>query len=177
MLKPINHIKNFYDESTRRELNNWTLINYKNKNIFTDSNHNPPGTSYTTRWTESQIEFPKAAYSLQQKIIDHLNFKDYKLRYGQGIINTVNYPGCIVWEHKDGGGIIADYITYHCNIVSKKPKDGGITDIEGKLYNIDHGDLLCYAVSELNHSVTMVKDSIRMMWVFAFHVHESEIEL
>jgi hypothetical protein len=174
MLKPVQVIKNFYDDDVKRKLNNWTLMNYGDKLKFTNANNNPPGTSYTTRWTEDDIGFPKEAYDLRDKVIDTLELKNYVYRYGQGIINTVNYPGCVVWEHKDLDLLDDQHIIYHCNIVTKKPK-GGETVIEGEVYDLAENDLLCYAVSELSHKVNLVEgDRLRMMWIFGFHIHRSE---
>jgi hypothetical protein len=174
MIPPILYIKNFYDDDVKKELNNWTLFNYQNDQIFTDCNNNPPGTAFTTRWTETKIDFPKSAYRLQEKIIQHLNLSDYKLRYDAGIINSVCYPGCIIFEHTDSA-TIDDHIIYHCNIVTKKPK-GGVTCINGQMYDIDENDLLCYAVSELSHSVSLVEDSLRIMWIFGFHLPRGQLQ-
>lgn len=176
MISKIQYIENFYDDQIKKELNSWTLINYKNSNIFTEANNNPPGTSLTTRWTNEKISFPPAAYHLQQKIIESLNLKNYKLRYDSGIINTVNYPGCEVWEHIDNA-TITDHMIYHCNIVTKKPI-GGETVIEDVPYDLKENDLLCYAVSELRHKVNLVKgDSLRVMWTFGFHIPKIEFDL
>lgn len=175
MLEPILYVKNFYDDAIKKELNNWTLFNYQNDNIFTEGNNNPPGTAYTTRWTVDDINFPNAAYHLRNKIIEYLNLQNYKLRYDHGIINSVNYPGCIIFEHKDNA-TIDDHIIYHCNIVTRKPK-GGVTIINGQEYDVDENDLLCYAVSELSHSVSLVEDNLRIMWIFGFHLPKACINL
>lgn len=173
MLKKVQVINNFYDDDTKRKLNNWTLLNYNDRSTFTDANNNPPGTSYTTRWTKKDIGFPKEAYDLRQKVVETLRFKDYRYRYENGIINTVNYPGCVVYEHKDIEDL-KDYIIYHCNIVTKKPA-GGETVIEGVEYDLLENDLLCYAVSELSHKVNLITgNKLRMMWIFGFLVHKSE---
>ncbi len=81
----------------------------------------------------------------------------------------------MVWEHKDSA-TIPDHVIYHCNIVTKKPK-GGVTIINGHEYDIDENDLLCYAVSELTHSVSLVEDNLRIMWIFGFHLPRAFINL
>lgn len=172
MRQPILLVKNFYDDYTKKELNKWTLLNYGDSKIFQDAHNNPPGTSYTTRYTEN-IKFPDVAYKLQEKIIKTLNFTEYKLRYGHGIINTVNYPGCIVWEHKDSL-VLDNYVIYHCNIVTKKPV-GGETVIEGIEYDLEENDLICYAVDRLSHKVNLITGTkLRIMWIFGFHIPETE---
>ena len=174
MLEPL-YIPNFYDNNTKKLLNNWTKVNSINENYFEESGNNPFSTSYTTRFKKNVV-FPDVAYNLQQKIIDYFKWSDYKLRYGHGIINTICYPRCEVFEHIDGK-IIEGYTTYHCNIVTCAPESGGNTIIEGKVYKIAENDLLCYAVSRLKHSVNLITGSrLRIVWIFGFHLPDNLFE-
>lgn len=173
MLKKIQVIKNFYDDEIKRKLNNWTLINYKNDYKFRHAHNNPPGTSFTTRWTEKGVDFPQEAFDLRQKIIQVLEFKEYSFRYTHGIINTVNYPGCEVYEHIDQADK-ENHVIYHCNIVTKK-STGGETVIDGVEYDLQENDLLCYAVSDFRHKVNLIRGpKLRMMWIFGFNIPEIE---
>lgn len=170
MIKEILLLKNFYDNITKKELNNWTLSNYSNSDIFGDSNNNPPKTSYTTRHLNKNFIWPTAAIKLQKKLINYLNLSDYRLRFDHGIVNTVNYPGCLVYSHKDTGDKIPGYVTYHCNCVTKKPL-GGETVIEGVTYDLEENDVLCYAVSELEHMVNTIQgQKLRILWSFCFYI-------
>jgi len=171
MIDPIIEIKNFYDDDIKKQLNNWSIVNYKDPDLFIEGGNNPYGTMFTTRWSEKEIKFPDAAYELRERFVKVLNLKDFKYRYGIGISNYVCFPGCEIFEHTDDK-IIPGYITYHCNIVTKKPQ-GGETVIEGKTYDIDENDVLCYAVSKLSHKVNLVTGTrLRIMWSFAYHIPE-----
>jgi len=170
MISKIVYLKDFYNDTTKKELNHWTLKNYHNQEIFGDTNNNPPRTSFTTRHLNNNVNWPNAALNLQKDLINFLNLKDFVLRFGHGLVNSVCYEGCIIWSHKDSGGILPGYITYHCNCVTKKPI-GGETVIEGQTYDIAENDVLCYAVSELEHSVKLVQGSnLRILWSFCFHI-------
>jgi len=175
MVKRVQVIKNFYDDEVKNKLNLWTYRNYKNNFKFRPTHNNPPNTSYTTRWTESNLDFPEEAFNLRQQIIDVLNLTNYSFRYEHGIINTVCFPGCQVWEHLDKAKI-KDHIIYHCNIIPKKAT-GGETVIEGIEYDIQENDLLCYAVSECLHKVNLIEDTMRFAWMFSFYIPRIELEV
>ena len=175
MVKKTQIIKNFYDDDVKKKLNGWTYYNYQDSYKFRPAHNNPPNTSYTTRWTKGDIGFPQEAFDLRQKIIDVLNLKNYSLRYGAGIINTVSFPGCQKWSHIDKSDV-EDHIIYHCNIISKKAT-GGETVIEGVEYDVQENDLICYAVSELTHEVNLIKDTMRIAWIFGFYIPRVELEV
>lgn len=175
MLKRVQIIKNFYDNDIKKKLNAWTYHNYQDRYKFRPTHNNPPNTSYTTRWTEGGIDFPKEAYDLRQKIIDELNLKNYSFRYVEGIINTVCFPGCQVWAHVDKSEV-EDHIIYHCNIVPKKAT-GGETVIEGVEYDVQENDIICYSVSESTHQVNLIQDTMRIAWMFSFYIPRTELEV
>jgi hypothetical protein len=62
-----------------------------------------------------------------------------------------------------------DTVTVHFNIISRKPKGGGVTIIDGEPWDVEDTDLLSYIVSDAEHEVDeVVGKKNRILWVFAF---------
>jgi hypothetical protein len=166
-MKPI-VLKNFIDEYTIEQLNNWTLSNYT-KEFFKDANMGIPGTRLTTRYSRN-FEFPDIAYKIKEKIISNLGIKFFEPVYKDGIINGIGFEGGSIYEHIDPVWH-PDTYTLHCNIISQKSMNGGIPYIDGIPYETDPTDLLIYPVSISNHYVDEIKGSTpRILWVFGFSI-------
>lgn len=167
-MKPI-LIKNFIDEYTIGQLNNWTMVNYT-KEFFKDANMGKPGTRLTTRYS-CNFEFPDIAYKIKEKIINTLGINFQKPAYKDGIVNGIGFEGGSIREHIDPVWH-PDTYTIHCNIISQKSTSGGITYIDSIPYETDPTDLLIYPVSFSRHKVDEIKGSIpRILWVFGFSVN------
>ncbi len=168
-------IKNFVNEEEIKELNFWTLNNYKSE-FFTDANMGVPSTRLTTRYAEENTNFtyPKVAYNIKNKIIKCLNIDNKYLSPPIGkdsIINGIGFDGGDIFEHIDPIWFPNTY-TIHCNLISQKSLKGGVTIIDNKKYDINEGDLLIYNVSHLKHKVTLIEGKKqRILWVFGFSVN------
>ncbi len=168
-------IKNFVNEEDFKELNFWTLNNYKSAS-FTDANMGAPSTRLTTRYAgkNTNFSYPKVAYNIKNKIIECLNISKKYLSPPIGkdsIINGIGFDGGDIFEHTDPIWFPNTY-TIHCNIITQKSIKGGITIIENREYDINEGDLLIYNVSHLKHKVTLIEGTLpRIFWVFGFSVN------
>jgi len=162
-------LKNFIDKYTVEQLNKWTIDNYT-KEFFRDANMGKPGTRLTTRYSHN-FEFPDIAYKVKDKIISTLGIKFLEPAYKDGIVSGIGFEGGSIFEHIDPTWHPNTY-TMHCNIISQKSIDGGITYIERIPYETDPTDLLLYPVSTLSHYVDEIKGNIpRILWVFGFSVN------
>jgi hypothetical protein len=170
-------VKNFIPKSQLKELNDWTLNNYKSS-FFTDANMGRPNTRLTTRYfsKENNFNYPELVYCIKNKIIDYFDIKNEYISPPVGkdsIVNGIGFDGGDIFERTDPIWFSNTY-TIHCNILSQKSLKGGVTIIENKNYDINEGDLLIYNVSHLNHKVTLIEGEIpRILWVFAFSVEEN----
>jgi hypothetical protein len=165
-------IRNFISDEMRLELNNWCLENYKNTKIFKDANMGKKNTRLTTRYTnDATLVFPNVAYDIRNKIIKELNITKFLTpKFKDGIVCGIGFDSGTIYEHTDPVWFPNTY-TLHCNIISQKPKSGGITTICGVEYETNETDLLCYPVSELPHSVNAIEGDIeRILWVFGFSI-------
>ena len=170
-------VENFVNEKDLKELNNWTFNNHKSS-FFTDANMGKPFTRLTTRYCgkEKNFNYPKTAYKIKDKIVEYLNIKEKYLSPPLGkdcIINGIGFKNGKIYPHKDPIWFPNTH-TIHCNILSKKCIEGGNLIIEKKTYNLEEGDLIIYEVSELNHSVSLIKGNTpRIVWVFSFSVYKN----
>ena len=165
-------IPNFITEEERDELNKWCLDNYQNSKLFQDSDNGPKNTRLTTRYTHrDDLMFPDVSYKIRNRIINHLEIKDSLLPgFADGIVCGIGFNSGDIYKHTDPVWY-PNTITLHCNIISQKPKSGGITIIDDVEYETNETDLLCYPVSELPHSVSIIQgDTERILWVFGFCV-------
>ena len=172
-------VKNFISNEDVIQLNKWTMSNYKN-DFFKEANMRLRGTRLTTRYSdeyETTFSFPEIAYKVRQKIINYLGSKIEHFSYKQpiykhGIVNGIGFNGDVVYSHKDPVWYPGTY-TLHCNIISQKSLEGGVTWIEGVKYETEVNDLLVYKVSNLLHQVDEIKGNIpRILWVFGFSINE-----
>lgn len=188
-MKRVRIVKNFASKEEIDVLNKWSLKNLKeNPHQYMSANmdYDDPGSRVTTRLEneidhideEVFIEYPKVAYNIQDRIRAKFNLwnQDHPPSFVDGIVNGIGIRDGYIFKHIDPIYIPGTH-TVHCNIISQKPDSGGVTIIEGKEYDIDPGDLLCYAVSEVYHEVTTTRGSTnRIIWVFGFCVSPIKME-
>jgi hypothetical protein len=87
-----------------------------------------------------------------------------------GVVVSVTYNDGDVYKHKDpsvGEGVVG----LRCNILASKAQNGGTIHVEDKTYNLNEGDMMCYLVTELYHSVEVCNgDNPRTLFMFGFVV-------
>jgi hypothetical protein len=164
-------VKNFLSLGECDELNTWT-INHYSQPYFTDPNMDSyhKGTRFTTRGKNKVINYPDKAYKIQDRIESLLNIQNplYPRQFYNGIINGVGLEHGSIFKHKDPV-YYPGTITVHCNFLTQKPIGGGVTIIGEIEYDINEGDMLMYAVSEIHHEVTaIIGEKIRIIWCYGF---------
>lgn len=181
-------IKNFASQDEMRALNKWTLLNYKNM-YFYDAKMDKnlyERTRLTTRLENTedfnelgiQINYPPESYRLQKKIIKSFGLDNCKSpsSFYKGIVNGIGFEKGSICNHID-----PEYYpgtkTLHCNIVTQKPLGGGDLIIDGRKFEVEEGDLMCYLVSEHYHEVTsIIGPKERILWVFGFCIDEDKVK-
>jgi len=87
-----------------------------------------------------------------------------------GVVVSVTYNDGDVYKHKDpsvGEGVVG----LRCNILASKAESGGSIHVEDKTYNLNEGDMMCYLVTELYHSVDVCHgNNPRTLFMFGFVV-------
>ena len=168
-------IRNFIDTRVKDILNKWTLDNYQNS-YFTDANMGEETTTLTTRFFRScrDIDYPTIAYQTQVKIIERFISTKFKLaQFCHGITNSITFNNGDIREHVDPI-YLNNTTTYHFNLITQKPIEGGITYINNTPYETNETDLIIYPVSEVEHRVNTVKGDIpRIAWMFGFSIFKN----
>lgn len=170
-------VKNFLNSKEVEDLNNWTTSNYPSP-FFEDAFMGIAGTQYTTRYwgkygeDQSLMVYPDIAYDIQNRIIDHFQFKDIKYPpFKDGISNYIYFENASIMTHVDGRWH-RGYYTVHCNVITQKSEVGGLTKIKQDSWldwDVEPGDMLCYPVTELRHYVTKcMGNTPRIMWSWAY---------
>lgn len=174
-------VEKYVDKQVLNNLNKWTLENCE-KEYYSISLMNNIKTRYTTRQcvnnkTDHLFDYPNFVYNIQQKIIEDFNLENFHKAFigKNGIVNGIGYKNDYICEHTDPTWV-ENTKTYHFNIISQKPEEGGITIINGIPHDINEGDLLVYNVSDCPHKVTRSNGNIpRILWVFGFCIDISQI--
>jgi hypothetical protein len=87
-----------------------------------------------------------------------------------GVVVSVTYNDGDVYKHKDPG-VGEGVAGLRCNILASKAQSGGIVHVEDKTYDLNEGDMMCYLVTELYHSVEVCHgDNPRTLFMFGFVV-------
>jgi len=161
-------ISNFVSSNECAELSSWIANNHHN---FVDANMG--GNRKTTRYLDDNVKFPGVAKQIRERIKQHLELEDMvRPPFTNGMVASYAEPGDICYEHTDPVWCEGHH-TLHCNVIVQKPESGGNVVINGKEYDVPKGDVICYYVSDLKHSVTKVLGNTpRFMWVFGFCVEE-----
>ena len=173
-------IKNFLEQKHIDELNDWTLCNYKNS-FFKDTNMSKNCNRVTTRYSkEYEFTYPEIVFKIRNNIIHALNINNINYRvpsFPYGVVNGIGFDGSDIYDHIDPVWYDGTF-TFHCNIITMKPECGGILKIGSNTYDPEIGDLVCYKVSEVTHSVSEMKGNTpRNLWVFGFSINREDENL
>lgn len=162
----IKTIPNFLSNTECANLASWIMNNHHN---FVDANMK--GVRKTTRYLNDDIKFPQIALEIRERLKNYLALEDIiRPPFTNGMVASYAEPGDTCYEHTDPVWCEGHH-TMHCNVIVQKPECGGNVVIEGKEFDMPEGDIICYYVSELKHSVTKVTgNNNRLMWIFAFCV-------
>ncbi len=165
------YVRDFADSNQCASLSNWIEENY-NSELFTDANMG--GNRVTTRYTTRDFDYPLTAYELQMKLSSRLlKFKHISAPFHHGMVASYASPGDILRPHTDPI-YFPGYTTWHFNLITQSPTGGGNLVADGIEYSMNQGDLICYPVSQVEHSVTEVTGLIpRLMWVFGFCIDDT----
>jgi len=127
---------------------------------------------FTSRMHMAGKKYPLYVIEISDKIRKFMNLQDNPLILGhgsQGVVVSVTYNGGDVYEHQDPKSPDG-LTTFRCNVMTQAPESGGNLYVDGKLIDINVGDLHCYYASEQPHYVTEVKGDIpRILWMFGAH--------
>lgn len=161
-------LPNFLASAECNELASWIMDNH---DIFTDANMK--GRRKTTRYLTDAPKFPHVATQVRNRIKQYLELEDMvRPPFIDGMVASYAEPGDTCYEHIDPEWHEGHH-TLHCNVIVQKPKSGGNVVIEGQEYDMPQGDIICYYVSDLKHSVTEVIGEVpRLMWIFGFCVEK-----
>jgi hypothetical protein len=165
-------IPNFVSTSECAELSSWIINNHYN---FVDANMG--GNRKTTRYINDDIEFPQTALEIRERLKNYLDLEDMvRPPFTKGMVASYAEPGDTCYEHIDPVWY-EGYHTMHCNVIVQKPESGGNVVIENQEFDMPNGDIICYYVSDLKHSVTKVLgNKNRLMWIFGFCVEKNQNE-
>jgi len=130
-------------------------------------------TRLTNRMSKN-INYPDLVKTLQDRIRQTFPIlSDVPLIEGHGkdgVVVSVTYNDGDVYKHKDpsvGEGVVG----LRCNILASKAESGGTIHVEDKTYDLNEGDMMCYLVTELYHSVEVCHgNNPRTLFMFGFAV-------
>lgn len=122
---------------------------------------------FTTRMAPSAFKYPEFILDASRRIRDfcgvaHLPLIDSR---HDGIVVSFTKHSGDVFEHTDPALIGTAFL--RCNVMTSKPERGGKLFVEGRLAEIEEGDLHCYLASEHRHRVSIVLGNTpRILWMF-----------
>jgi hypothetical protein len=130
----------------------------------------------TNRMSQN-INYPDVVGMLQDRIRQTFPIlKDASIIEGHGkdgVVVSITYNDGDVYKHKDpsvGEGVVG----LRCNILASKAESGGTIHVEDKTYDLNEGDMMCYLVTELYHSVEVCHgNNPRTLFMFGFVVDEN----
>jgi len=166
--------ENFLDIETCKQLNDWVDLGVQNKWLDKGVDRGN-GWTYTKRFTTrnygDRFSYPSVVDSVFNKITDKLKVADLKKSVmgggKNGVVVSCTFPGGDVYPHTDSKE--GNLEVLRCNIMTRKPTDGGILFIGGKQIDLNIGDLHCYLPSTVEHYVTEVKGQTpRVLWMFGY---------
>ena len=162
-------LKQFVTNDESSALSAW-IFAHKDSKLFSDANMG--GKRVTTRFSDFDgCSYPQQAYEIQSRLFDELHFGGALLApYHDGMVASYAYPGDHCYQHLDPE-FFYDHVTVHCNVVVSEPESGATLSIDGVNYEMPKNDVVCYPVSKVPHSVSVVEGKLpRLMWVFGFCV-------
>jgi hypothetical protein len=138
----------------------------------------------TSRMHMQNHEYPQIVLDTLNKIRKFCKIEQYSIAEGKaknygknGVIVSVTYNGGDTYEHNDPRSDCGLYATYKCNVLTQKPKNGGILFVNDKEILLEEGDLHCYFASEIKHYVTPSSgDTPRILWMFGSHVPLNDVK-
>jgi hypothetical protein len=127
-----------------------------------------------TNRMSKNINYPDLVQTLQDRICQTFpilsNVPLIEVHGKDGVVVSVTYNDGDVYKHKDpsvGEGVAG----LRCNILASKAQNGGTIHVEDKNYDLNEGDMMCYLVTELYHSVEVCNgDNPRALFMFGFVV-------
>lgn len=167
-------VRGFLSQNECDELNRWTMLAVENKWFDEGISFGERTNSrLTSRMSGHRFVYPEIVAKIFYRIRQLYGISDAPLIEGHGrsgVVVSCTFDGGDTYEHKDprsAGGLA----TLRCNVLTQKPKAGGVLHLEGKSVALDAVDLHCYLVSEHRHYVDATRgDAPRIMWMFGAHV-------
>jgi hypothetical protein len=166
--------KNFLSLEECSALNSWVDLavenNWMGPAVTSENNDNYK--RFTTRRYGGNFKYPELVKDISNRVRKFCGVSDYNIVDGHGqdgIIVSCTLEGGDVHPHVDGA--YDGLAILRCNIITRKPIDGGKLYVGKKLVDVDAGELHCYLASEFEHYVTEVKGSVsRVLWMFGAYV-------
>jgi hypothetical protein len=136
-------------------------------------------TRLTNRMSK-HINYPNLVKTLQDRIRQTFPIlSNVPLIEGHGkdgVVVSVTYNDGDVYKHKDPS-VGEGFAGLRCNILASKAESGGTIHVEDKTYDLNEGDMMCYLVTELYHSVDVCYgNNPRTLFMFGFVVDEEDWE-
>ena len=127
----------------------------------------------TSRLYGHRFETPEIVQSVSKKIRAYAGVAAHPLIEGHGrdgVVVSCTFGGGDTYAHQDPrsqNGLS----TLRCNVMTQKPKSGGVLYLEGNPVPLEVGDLHCYLASEHLHYVDQTfGDTPRILWMFGAYV-------
>ena len=166
--------KNFLDIDVCNQLNEWVNLGVEKKWLDkgTEKNSNwGCNNRFTTRNYADRFEYPAIVYDVFDRITKKLDVADLtKSVVGggkNGVVVSYTVNGGDTYAHIDPKE--GDLDVLRCNVITRKPTDGGFLFVGGKQIDLDIGDLHCYLPSTIEHYVTETKGNVpRILWMFGY---------
>jgi hypothetical protein len=161
-------VKGFFTPAQCRELNDWAhkAVSFGWLGQGVDAGVRT-STRLTTRISPDAFSYPQNVLDAAKRVRKFCGVFDLPLVQGgrDGVVMSYTKHSGDVYEHKDpredGDAVL------RCNVMTSKPERGGKLFVEGRLVEIEEGDLHCYLASEHRHRVSIVLgDTPRILWMF-----------
>jgi hypothetical protein len=174
--------ENFLNIKTCNLLNDWVDLGVKNKWLDKGLNRDT-GWTYTKRFTTrnygSRFNYPSVVNSVFDKITNKLKIADLKKSVAgggkNGVVVSYTVNGGDTYAHIDPKEGFLEVL--RCNVLTRKPTEGGILFIGGKQIDLNVGDLHCYLPSTVEHFVTKTSGDIpRILWMFGYQCHRERFK-
>lgn len=172
--------KNFISQPEMDELNTFVDESIERKVIGPGISRGEFNYSkrYTSRFYGQKFEYPNIVYDVYSRITDYLSLHQLKKSFigggKNGVVVSCTFDGGDVYEHidpKEEHGL--DVL--RCNIMTRKPVEGGILFVGGKKIELEEGDLHCYLASDVSHYVTDVSGPrSRILWMFGYQIRKTD---
>jgi hypothetical protein len=174
--------ENFLDIETCNQLNDWVDLGVQNKWLDKGVDRGNDWTytkRFTTRNYGDRFNYPPVVDSVFNKITDKLKVADLEKsvagRGKNGVVVSYTVDGGDTYAHTDPTEGFLEVL--RCNVLTRKPIEGGILFIGGKQIDLNVGDLHCYLPSTVEHYVTKTLGNIpRVLWMFGYQCHRERFK-